>query len=204
MESLIHWILKQWMLINCLVATLKLKSGETVFYLSFWKIKINVSKNTKRVMFINGLFLTVMSILFGLNHLILSWTTTKYSLSFLMIVFLWPQQWDFCLKFLTSKTPVLQLSQEVVCSSSTKLISDGVHLLILGWIDHSLIWKQLKILFRFNILQLTKLLRQFSSDVSRAISKLLLTCKIKLKSLISVLLQLWDSFIPFALSSMLS
>ena len=56
MGNTIHLIQRQSMLMNFSDATLNLNNGGMVCYQLFLKIKINVNKNIKNLMFINGLF----------------------------------------------------------------------------------------------------------------------------------------------------
>lgn len=56
MDNTIHLIQRQSMLTNFSDATLNLNNGGMVYYQLFLKIKINVNKNIKNLMFINGLF----------------------------------------------------------------------------------------------------------------------------------------------------
>jgi len=132
MVSAILLILKLSTLMNCSDIILKAKNGEMVSCLLFWRIRISANKNTKRVMFTNGLFWTVMLILSGLSHSTLSWMTTKCLPLFQMIEFLSLPQWDFCLKFQIWKMPVLLQFLEAVCYTSTILISDGILLSLVG------------------------------------------------------------------------
>jgi len=153
-------------------------------------------------MYINGPFLTVTLTHFGLNHWTLSWMIIKYLHSYPTIVFLWPHQWDFSLKFPILKTQVQLPYLEVVYCSSMKQILDGARSLTVGSTDLNPTWRQLKIHCPFNILQSMKLPKLCSSVASKVISKPHLICTIKLKLHILLLHQLWDSFTLFAWSLM--
>lgn len=56
MDNTIHLIQRQLMLMSFSDATLNLNNGGMVCCQLFLKIKINVNKNIKNLMFINGLF----------------------------------------------------------------------------------------------------------------------------------------------------
>lgn len=151
---------------NYLVVIVSQKNGEMVCCLWSWRIKISVNKNTKRLTFTNGVFLTEMLTLNGFNPWILSWTIIKCWLLSQMIVFLSLHQWDYFLKSPILKMQLQLQYQEEVCSLLTRLTLVGNLLLTVGLIDLNLTWRQMTMEFYYLSHQLTKSQKQYSSDAS--------------------------------------